>query len=282
MRTIRTDIPIRDLMAARGLQVKAAVVEAEAVNHSTARFQFKAAKTKNTFSGLASTWEKDLGGDMIEQGAYTRTLKQWRRDGYLIPLINQHSYFDTRSAIGKMLSAEETDEGLDTEWKVVESADGEEFMARIREGILNGLSIGYQTRGWREPTENEQNRGIFRVLTDVELREVSVVIWGMNPGALIDQDSVKSIRTIAAALAAMSRDTLSEDDRKAIREVASLCGGLLRAPDTPAPDKAPPAPTVPPGKEVPADGQTAYPHADHLRTRITAIGVERAIRNIRY
>lgn len=253
----------------------------EALTHSTARFQFKAVKSKNTFSGLASTWEKDLGGDLIEQGAYSRTLKQWRRDKYTVPLINQHSYFDTRNAIGKLLEAEETEEGLDTTWKVVESADGEEFMARIREEIVNGLSIGYQVRGWREPTENEANRGIFRILTDVELREVSVVIWGMNPGALIDPDSVKSIRTIAAALAAMNRASLTEDDRKAIREVASLCGGLLREPGSPAPEeKAPPA-KVPPGKDAPADGQAAYPHAEHLRTRITAIGVERALRNIR-
>lgn len=261
------------------------------LSHTATKFAVKAsAAEKRQFTGLSSTWDLDLGGDMIVKGAYTRTLNEWKANGRNIPLINQHQYWDARDAIGKMIAAEETDVGLETTFQVVGSADGDEFMARIRDGILDGLSIGYEVRGWRPPTEEEKGRGVQRVLTDIELMEVSLVIWGMNANALIDTSSVKSI---ANALAKLSRETLTDDDRKTVRQIAALSGALLRPKsDQPPADPAAaadddeteetPPPAAPPGD--PADAPEApkhYANGDELQRRLKSIRLASTLTDLR-
>jgi HK97 family phage prohead protease len=244
------------------------------LDHTEIRFEVKAdaiEAEKRQFTGLASTWDLDLGGDVIEKGAYSRTLRDWKSSGRLIPLINQHHYFDAKDAIGKLIAAKQTETGLETTFQVVNSAEGDEYLARIKDGILNGLSIGYETRAWRPPSEAERKRGVFRVLEDVELKEVSLVIWGMNQNALIDAASVKMLTaTVAKALASLKRDDLSDEDRKTVRTIAAQCGALLRE-DAPNPPKDPPAKRA-------ADDTTAYPATEALNQRILALRLDRTIR----
>lgn len=247
------------------------------LKHNTAHFAVKAT-TQRQFTGLASTWDLDFGGDVIEQGAYKRSLGEITASGRVVPLINQHQYGDARHAIGKMISASETDAGLEATFQVVNSPEGDEFLARIKDGIIDGLSIGYEARGQREPTPAESKLGILRVLTDVELREVSLVIWGMNSNALIDSSSVK---TIAASLAGLKRESLNDDDRKTLRQIASLSGALLRTATPPADTAAdagtkesPIPPNVPPADEA-ADAPKAYESTDALRQRVFALRIGR-------
>lgn len=275
------------------LERKTAVVDAprrasDALTHSMTRFEFKAVETaKRQFEGLSSTWDLDLGGDLIEKGAYRRTLREWKASGRIIKLIDQHGYRSVRDAVGRLVDAKETDAGLETTFYVVKSADGDEMLARLNDKIIDGLSIGYQVRGWREPTKEEKNRGVYRVLTDVELREVSLVLWGMNEDALIDLESVKSIET---ALSGMKRGELTEDDKKTLRRIAARCGDLLRPTDPPSGD--PPAPddgkkteSPEPPKASPepsADAPKAYDAQEELRQRLLAIKIDAAIQGARH
>jgi uncharacterized protein len=195
------------------------------------QFEVKATAGRK-FTGLASTWDLDYGGDVIQQGAYARTLKEWRDTGRNIPLIDQHNYGSGRAVVGRMIDAEETDEGLEATFEVVKSADGDEYLARVREGMLDGLSIGFEARQHRPPTDSEAKLGVARVLEDIELKEVSLVIWGMNPHALVNN--------IKAALPHI-------EDQKELRALASQIGSLLR----PAPAKA-----ADPAEEKEADPAT--------------------------
>jgi uncharacterized protein len=131
-----------------GLQFKTTTLERPVLRVS--RFQVKATgegATARQFTGLASTWDLDEGGDMILQGAYAETLREWKQSGRVIPLINQHNYYDAKHAIGKLVAAEESSEGLLTTFQLVNSPEGDEFLARIKDGILDGLSIGYRVQG---------------------------------------------------------------------------------------------------------------------------------------
>jgi uncharacterized protein len=255
------------------------------------RFAIKAT-SQRTFTGLASTWDLDEGGDLILPGAYKATLQEWQQSGRVIPLINQHNYHDARHAVGKMVGAKETTEGLESTFQLVNSPEGDEFLARIKDGIIDGLSIGYSVRQSREPSEAERKLGIHRVIEDIELREVSLVIWGMNPNALIDTASVKSL---AATLASLKREALTDDQRKDVRQIASLCGALLRKSDpSPADDEqaadtdedkpaddAPPPPETPPGGE-PADAEKANTiAAEALAHRIRRLRLDRTIHDAR-
>ena len=150
-----------------------------------------------TFTGLASTWDLDLGGDIIHHGAFARTLDHWRGSSKIIPLIDQHSYGSVRAVVGKMTDARETDDGLVTTWQVIDTADGREVFERIKGGFVDGLSIGYRPVG-----EPEMSDDGIRHLKEVALEEVSVVIWPMNPGA--------RVQSVKAALAEMTAEQLAE------------------------------------------------------------------------
>jgi uncharacterized protein len=192
--------------------------------HSTPRlvahFEAKATdREERTFEGLAATWELDLGGDVIEPGAFAKTLSGWRRSGRIVPLVDQHNYGTVRAVLGKMLDARETGAGLWTRWKVTEGQDGDELLHRLRGGYVDGLSIGYNAVRSQPGTLNGK---AVRRLQEIELQEVSAVIFGMNPAALIDTASVKEM------LEGTDPRTLTDAQRKDLRALASRIGNLLR------------------------------------------------------
>lgn len=254
------------------------------------RFEVKGmAAEKRQFTGLASTYDLDYGGDVIRPGAFARTLKEAGITGRTIPLVDQHTYSSVRSVIGKMVKAEEKKSGLEATFQVVSSAEGDEYLARLREGMVDGLSIGYETRAWSEPSDDERKSGVQRILSDIELREVSLVIWGMNPNALIDTASVKSI---SRTLASMKRETLTDNDRKMLRQIASLSGALLRPISPPAAaaaageeeGSAPISPEAPPVDTADAQKAIADPvlsdsEKDALRRELLAFQIKRTIQH---
>lgn len=163
-------------------------------------FEIKSIDTSaRTFQGLAAAWSLDLGGDVIHKGAFKKTLAYWREKGFAIPLLNQHSHYNgIHDVLGSMLEADETDEGLLSEFEVDDGPDGQKLLRHIERKRLNGLSIGY------EVVEAETDSDGIRHLHEVKLMEVSAVIWPMNTDAVIDASSVKSLIT------EMSDDVLCE------------------------------------------------------------------------
>lgn len=148
-----------------------------------------------TFSGLAATYDLDLGGDVIRPGAFKRTLKSWKSSKRPLPLLDSHQAFSSvRNVIGKMEEAEETDKGLHATFSLIDGPDGDEVFRRVKGGFVDGLSIGYQAVKVKYPsTDDEKQKGIYRYLDEVALKEVSVVLFPMNESARIDTSSVKSM-----------------------------------------------------------------------------------------
>ena len=172
------------------------------MNQTIAPFELKATNTRaRTFEGLGSTWSLDNGGDVIEPGAFTDTLSEWKASGLSLPLIDQHDYSSViRSRLGKMVDAYETAEGLWAKFKVFNTRAGLDLLAMLEEEGVDGLSIGYGVRDTRPVTDVERKAGVRRVLTRVHLGEISVVHWGMNPEALIRSGSIKRGRHPARLL----------------------------------------------------------------------------------
>ncbi|HEX7090634.1 MAG TPA: HK97 family phage prohead protease [Longimicrobiales bacterium] len=193
------------------------------IKRAPTRFEVKETdEEQRTFRGLASTWELDLGGDVIHRGAFKRTLDHWRRSGRVIPLLDQHNYGSVRAVVGKLIDARETADGLDAKFRVVEGPDGDEILRRIKGGYVDGLSIGYRPVKIEEPSDQERLRGIRRHLKEIELREISVVIWPMNTGARLDASSVK-------ALLAKGPDALTDDDFAELVALRDEIDALLTA-----------------------------------------------------
>lgn len=193
-----------------------------------------------TFEGLASTWERDLGDDIIHRGAFKNTLAEWRSSGRMLPLIDQHNYGSVRAAVGKLLDGKETKDGLWTKWEIIPGVDGDEIMNRLKGGFIDSMSIGYKPIKWEMEADESARWGEVRHLKEVELREVSLVLWPMNPGARIDADSIK------AACSTI-------EDPKALRGLASHIGNLLK--------KAPPEDPADAPKEQETDPPQVTPGA---------------------
>lgn len=153
------------------------------------------------FSGLASTWEMDLGRDVIHKGAFKKTLADWRKsEKKTIPLLDSHDRFSVDSVLGKMVTASETNEGLDATFEMRDTARANEAIKAVEEGFISGLSIGYEPVEFKyEKPEGASYYDTIRHLTEVKLREVSLVVFPMNEGARVDPSSVKSLLDAAKA-----------------------------------------------------------------------------------
>lgn len=122
-------------------------------------------------AGYAALFDiADGAHDTIRKGAFARTIKD-RREPF--PLLWQHRP-DQR--IGWIERAEEDQRGL----RVIARIDNPQGFAaaQLARGAVSGLSFGYRARGYaRLP------RG--RLLTDIELFEVSLVTHPLQPGARV-------------------------------------------------------------------------------------------------
>lgn len=124
------------------------------------------------FTGYGSVFGNvDSYGDRIEAGAFAATLA-----ARMPKLVWQH---DLYQPIGKWVEAKEDSHGLFLRGKLTLGVEkGREAYELMKDGALDGLSIGYRTK-------TATNEGNVRVLKEIDLWEVSLVTIGANPDALV-------------------------------------------------------------------------------------------------
>src|SRR5947208_4374520 len=97
------------------------------------RLQVKSLDEQGRFSGLASVYGNvDLGGDVIEPGAFTKSINDSRG---AVPLLFSH---DLEQPIG-LAKLHDSAVGLAVEGELVlETVKGAETYALLRKGVLKG------------------------------------------------------------------------------------------------------------------------------------------------
>lgn len=104
--------------------------------------------------------------EIIAPGAFKRTIAE--RGPAKVKLLAQHD--DQSFPIGKAVALREDTAGLVGEFRIAQTVRGEEALALIRDGVLDGLSIGFRTvRDQWSPDRRE------RRLLEARLDEVSLV-----------------------------------------------------------------------------------------------------------
>jgi HK97 family phage prohead protease len=133
----------------------------------------KAATDGWQFSGYVSTYDLDDGGDIVEPGAFDRTLKErafrpllWGHDQRLPPI-----------GMEKSLSIDE--KGLLGTWDLLDTSLGTDVYRALKAGAIRSMSIGYQAMDYIMGDDG------IRHLTDVELLESSLVNVPMNAAAVV-------------------------------------------------------------------------------------------------
>jgi HK97 family phage prohead protease len=130
-----------------------------------------------TVEGYASLFgEIDQARDMMMPGAFTQTLQS--RGLRRIPMLFQH---DPSEPVGIWLELREDIRGLRARGRLIpDVARGRELLALVREGAIDGLSIGYRTvRGRIDPATR------VRRLYQVDLWEISIVTFPLLNGARV-------------------------------------------------------------------------------------------------
>jgi HK97 family phage prohead protease len=151
-------------------------------------------------SGYASLFgTADRGGDIVQKGAYGASLARLSKEGRQVKMLWQH---DPAQPIGLWEEVSEDARGLWVKgWLLDNVAKGREAAALIAAGAIDGLSIGYRTQ---KASKNSKGQ---RLLTELELWEVSLVTFPMLPSARLTakEDALLPLREAAAYLRNISR-----------------------------------------------------------------------------
>lgn len=138
-----------------------------------------------TFEGYGSVFDNvDLGADIVRPGAFTKTLDKWSSKGQLPQMLFDHR---PGEIIGDWLEMSEDSRGLKVKgllWVRGErKIDRSMMVYNVLKGTgPKGLSIGFYVKDSRE---TETFEGVVREILEVDLVEVSVAPYAMNPEAMV-------------------------------------------------------------------------------------------------
>lgn len=177
-----------------------------------------------TFEGYGAVFGNiDAYGDVIQKGAFRATLKEWRKARSLPPMLVQHGGWMMTDMdalpVGKWDEMEEDDTGLRVKGRLInlDTERGKNIYGAMREGVLDGMSIGYRAKEFTYGTKPDEPR---RTLKAVDLVEVSIVTFPANGRARVD--AVK-----AASLTERDMERMLTQDAGLSRSVARrlMAGG---------------------------------------------------------
>lgn len=130
------------------------------------------ANTENgTVEGIAVPWDSPT-----EVGGYTETIARGAVEDGEIKFFWQH-----REIIGRVVKTEDRKEGLWIQAKISDTSLGRDALTLLRDGVVDGLSIGF------EPIESLVNEDGSVVRTKIRVREVSGVNFPAYKEATVSQ-----------------------------------------------------------------------------------------------
>lgn len=205
------------------------------------------AEDARTFEGYGSVFNTiDSYNDTIVKGAYKQTLKEWKARKKLPKMLLQHggggffsSNADDMVPIGKWEEMYEDDYGLFMKGRLFDIATDRAVAtyAALKEGELDGLSIGFRTL----KSKMDEETGI-RTLTEIQLYEVSLVTFPANDPARVtavkadamptEREFEQWLRREAGFTEAQAKGIVAKGYRQVRREAMSseeACGELVEA-----------------------------------------------------
>lgn len=154
------------------------------------------------FSGYGAVFGNvDSYGDVIAPGAFKASLREWAKTKKLPPMLVQHGGWVMGDMdalpIGIWTDMQEDETGLKVAGRIInlDTERGKTIYGAMKEGALDGMSIGYRAKKYTLGTKPDEPR---RKLEQIDLLEVSVVTFPANGKARISDvkaaDGIKTIR----------------------------------------------------------------------------------------
>lgn len=189
------------------------------------------------FEGYCSVFgNKDSYGDIVQPGAFAKSLEEWDTKGDPIPLLWGHDLEDPFSNIGVISKAEEDERGLKVRGAFdLDNPKAQQVYKLAKGRRTTGMSFAYAVRDAEQKDDGNH-------LKDLHIFEASIVPIGANPEAGVlavkafadtIADGVKAGRTLSAKNEATLRDAA-----KAIEDVLASLGGDSTTQEPKASDNA--------------------------------------------
>lgn len=172
-----------------------------------------------SLEGYASTWIRrpDSYGDVVKEGAFTRTLKERWNGGKGIPLLWAHQMDSLSSYIGKA-DAEEDDKGLHFVASFDDTPEAQRVRGLYKDGRLSKFSFAYDVRDAGMVTLEDGVKA--NELRDLDLFEISCVCVPAN-----DDAGVVAVKSEEPETKTGKRNSKKDED--AIRQAITLLQGVL-------------------------------------------------------
>lgn len=226
---------------------------------------FKASAKRDIEGHAAVFGNRDSYGDIIQPGAFARTLSN---DRGRIKVLWQH---DPSNPIGKPSEMREDETGLFVKARIADTTLGRDAMALIESEIVTELSIGYTA-----VVEEYDHERDVRHLTEIKLFEFSPVTWAANELAKIT--AVKQASDLDLVLDRLDRLKWAggrvESDRLRSRIKLAITNlDALLVDQTPDSDVAAPSGTPQPAEAAPDPVHAALAPLSDLKHKILAAGI---------
>jgi HK97 family phage prohead protease len=180
----------------------------------------------------------DLGGDIIQRGAYAKSIAEMKASGDPLPMLWSHN---PHEPIGAWEILEEDDHGLKVRGRLNSGvAKAREILALAKQQAVTGMSIGYRV----PPGGRTANGDGTFTLSEIALMEISLCVFPMHRRARITEaksltkSAVETIlresgvpKAAATRIAAGGWPALAgadEDEAKAKQLVAALKASAQR------------------------------------------------------
>jgi len=154
----------------------------------------------------------DSYGDVVEPGAFTKTLEDWTISGVNLPVLWGHDMSDPFSNIGHVVTAAEDEKGL----KVTAQLDLDSPKAAQVYRLLKGRRVNQMSFAYDVLVDSKDEDTGAHLLSELKLYEVSVVALGAN-----QETEVLAVKSAAAGLLAKAGRVLSAKNESTLREAKS-------------------------------------------------------------
>ncbi len=221
-------------------------------------FVAKAEATENPgeFVAIVSAFgNEDSQGDVVEKGAFEKTLAEWIIKGRPIPAVWAHQFSDPFKFIGEYTAAEETDAGLKLTGQIdLDNPTAAQVHKLMKRGLVVEFSISGLVRDY-ELIEDEDSDSWWpsMKIKDIDLWEAGPCFKGAN-----DQTELLSIKSdgrLSGSLGRIRKEgrVLAQKHVDSLKEAHTKLGEVIAAAETaPADDdtakSADPKPAEPAAK----------------------------------
>jgi HK97 family phage prohead protease len=149
------------------------------IQHITQPLAIKSLGEDGLFVGYASVFGNvDSYKEVVQRGAFANSLRKWKEKNAAPAMLWMH---DPTMPIGLWVAMAEDDSGLVVQGRLaLTTQKGREAYELLKMKALTGLSIGY-----RVVTSKIDGKRKVRVLTEVDLFEVSLVTFPANEAARV-------------------------------------------------------------------------------------------------